>query len=506
MSLLSLFAYGLFNFLALVLILGYLIRLWWIKRVIEVYEKIPLPSLDDFSEKTAKFGLPYLLGSSVGLTPDERISAYRKMGKPKMFKARLLHLPIIVTTSKEDFSLASTLRKAPTYKPYENFLGRQSILFQTGDKARKERSMLNKGFGQHNYRAIHSTMVKIGDRILNRILTEEIPKNKNLFFYANDVFPRAALEVIAEGGFGFPINLPENQQYLDALRNLFRIPGNPICQLPFGAQIMMWKEKECLQTIHGLIDKTVNERVQLFKEQGKNETDQRGRDLLDFVIEASMASEDGKQVSLQWIRDQIQLLFVGGSDTTGTTLCWVFNILAYKQDIQNKVKEEIKKLESSDPKLLDYDLVNQMSYADAVIKETLRLYPPIFMISRRLNDDETDFRGIPVKKEWNAIIECGILYTNRDEEYFPNPDEFNPERWRTPGGADFEAFGSFSFGFRQCLGKNFSILEMKTFIWRILREHTICPAFPDEKFPELVVEDFLSGPNKLYGLVLKRDE
>jgi len=458
---------------------------------------------DFYDEKHKKSAMSYVIGA-IALPPADQIAIYERMGKPKFFKGRLFHMPHVYSCDKADLNVASTKRKALMFEAYRPFLGHSSILFQEGDKARKERSMLNRGFGQQTYRTIHPMMVDAAQRMRNRMLNDTQSHGS---FEIEKLVSRATLEIIAQGGFSLDAQKDENIVYLDALKKMLRIPGNPICMLPYGTELVEWWNKDSLNKVKELLNMTISKRLDelALKPQIEGAEPAPMRDLLDLVIVSSRHTGGEGHMDINWIRDQVQLLFIGGSDTSSVTLHWGFILLAAKQDVQRKLKEEIKRVFAETDNM--YDRMSKLTYTEAFIKEVLRMYAPFGSIGRALNDDDpSEWKGIPIfDRRWSNICYYSTLAHRRDE-YFPRPNEFTPERW-LEGKADSEAFGAFSAGFRACLGKNFAMIEMKTLLSAVFEKHTLFPVEANEgKLPPWGPVGQVMSPLGEWPLVLVSDD
>jgi cytochrome P450 len=234
-----------------------------------------------------------------------------------------------------------------------------------------------------------------------------------------------------------------------------------------------WWNKDSMDRVKELLNKAISKR---FEEDMLNPDREKTRDLLDLVI-ASSKHDDGK-MDYEWIRDQVQLLLIGGSDTSSVTLLWGFILLGAYPDIQHKIKVEIQKVFSENSN--DFDRMNKLVYTEAFIKEVLRLYAPFNTPARKFDDGETEWHGIPIFDTSCTIVGYNSHLAHRRECYFPQPNEFIPERW-LDGRVDNEAFGAFSYGFRACLGKNFAMIEMKTILGVVLEKHTVQVLHPDQR-------------------------
>ena len=113
-----------------------------------------------------------------------------------------------------------------------------------------------------------------------------------------------------------------------------------------------------------------------------------------------------------------------GHDTTTNAICFTLFVISKHPKVQRKLNEEIQQLIGDDD--VSFKSINEFKYLDIVIKETLRLYPPAPIISRRLHE-EVDFGDFiaPANANYNLV-----LYTMfRNPELFENPDDFIPERF-----------------------------------------------------------------------------
>lgn len=170
-----------------------------------------------------------------------------------------------------------------------------------------------------------------------------------------------------------------------------------------------------------------------------------------------------------------------GFDTSATVISTAFHLLATNPKEQNKLYEDILKvldelcketLERDPFELVTYDTVNRFEYLDAVVNETLRLYPPATAVERRAANDITlsgvDGRvTINVKK--NDIIRVPIYAIHHSERYFDEPEKFQPERFLGQTRHPKMAFLPFGTGPRSCVAKGLGLLEVKLALLHIIR-------------------------------------
>lgn len=236
---------------------------------------------------------------------------------------------------------------------------------------------------------------------------------------------------------------------------------------------------------------------QYMKKLGQHMIDQRRKvgkaelraytDFLQLMLEAGKDENENvhggkKSLTDEEIIANIILILLAGYHTTSATLAYSCYCLAQNEDVQNKARAEIREaLENSKSAKLDYDTLNSLPYLEAVIYETLRLYPPVTQTERQCSEDyvlkvntpHLGKREIPLPKGTGILIP--IYAIHHMEEYYPNPRKFTPERF-LPENKDSLVqctFLSFVTGPRNCIGMRFALLEAKLALANILSKFHI---------------------------------
>ena len=194
----------------------------------------------------------------------------------------------------------------------------------------------------------------------------------------------------------------------------------------------------------------------------------------------------GKKISTNISKDlldeAITLLFAG-QDTSAATLSWTLHLLSLHPEKQERVAKEVRSvLCNSEIKPVLKRMISQMPYLDAVIKESMRLYPVAPFIVRKLTSDIT----IPVDEEHSKTISvpsstfaCIWIYAlHRNPKLWEQPDEFLPERWIDPelrsrdsGQTEYGAYMPFAIGPRNCLGQPLAQVILRVLLARILNKY-----------------------------------
>ncbi|XP_035708142.1 cytochrome P450 9e2 isoform X3 [Folsomia candida] len=159
--------------------------------------------------------------------------------------------------------------------------------------------------------------------------------------------------------------------------------------------------------------------------------------------------------------------------TTQTLISMCAYVLALHQDVQDKLREEVNALFESNGDEFNLAAVSQMTYMDMVINETLRMYSPIGVVGRTCKTKYAVPDTTLVLKAGDVIF-IPLYGLHYDEEYYPNPGVFDPERFS--GASKNFTFLPFSQGPRNCIGMRMGMLETKIALCHVLRNFKLTPS------------------------------
>ncbi len=191
-----------------------------------------------------------------------------------------------------------------------------------------------------------------------------------------------------------------------------------------------------------------------------------GNDLLSILLAAR--DEDGSQMSDRQLRDEAMTLFLAGHETTALALSWTVAVLSQNPHADERVFDEARAL----PGVLTAADLPALRWTSQCITETMRLYPPAWIIARRAKKDvEIGGFRIPAR----AFVAMSQWVVHRDPRFFPNPERFDPTRWEEGKDVSPHAFFPFGGGGRICIGRSFAMLEATLILATVSRRFRFRP-------------------------------
>lgn len=205
-------------------------------------------------------------------------------------------------------------------------------------------------------------------------------------------------------------------------------------------------------------------------------------DLLSRLLAAQ--DEDGSQMTDRQLRDEVMTFFLAGHETTSLLLSWTLFLLSRHPGAQDRLRTEAAGvLDGGPPAFAD---LAGLPYLDAVLCETLRLYPPAWVMGREPVEDY-EVLGHRVAKGTGILFSQWVMH--RDPRFFDSPEAFLPDRWLDGLQKRLPRFAYFPFGGGQriCIGANFAMMEAGIILSMLLqrfrfeavpgREVEVWPAF-----------------------------
>ncbi|KAF8717211.1 cytochrome p450, partial [Rhizoctonia solani] len=394
-----------------------------------------------------------------------------------------------------------------------------------GHQHKIQRKILNPVFTTNHVRnyAYHDNNRTKGESFIRfvEILKSEVETNEtnteiiDIFKWVHLV----SLEIIGQAGIGHSFGILEGNvpDYLAASRDFFALMAemwyfhpfitffSRIGTASFRRAIVEWIPHRPVQRIKNVSDtmhKTAVEIMRHKREAMHNGTlDSEvaaGKDIMTALLRQNLVVAPHDQMKDEEILSQVNGLAFAGHDTTSSALSQAINMLAEYQEVQTKLRDELRTAHRSYGKNLDYDQLNSLSYLDAVCRECLRLHAPGAFAIRVATEDWTLPLHYPVKTKDEKVtlskiripkgttLHIALRAANRDERTWgADAEEFKPERWLEPLPASvsdarmpgiYSSMMTFLGGPRGCPGMKFSQLEMKIVISRLVSSFSFHPS------------------------------
>jgi len=333
----------------------------------------------------------------------------------------------------------------------------RGLFLSAGEDWRQQRRSVAPAFAPRTVHRLARQVVAATDRLTDYLAT--IEGRVNLV----PVFQRLALEII--GGAIFSLDM---RQYGPELRELIRCyaarlgrPSLADFLLPLGVPTLADLARvRFRRRWRRLIHRIIADRAQRAGEAGSN-------DLFDILAAAD--PETPPAVAAERLGDQIATIVVAGHETTAAALFWTLYLLARHPGEQERLVAEIAPLGLTPDNAAD--LLPELVRTRAVVDESLRLYPPAFVIVRQaLHDDEAG--GVPVPKGSLVLIAPWIMHRHR--RFWRAPDRFDPSRFMpdAPPPPRF-AYIPFGAGPRICVGSPFALTELVLVVASLVRAFRI---------------------------------
>ncbi|HRG90047.1 MAG TPA: cytochrome P450 [Chitinophagales bacterium] len=246
---------------------------------------------------------------------------------------------------------------------------------------------------------------------------------------------------------------------MEGMMTLVKLPQ----WLPTPRNVRMKKNRAVLDAT---IYKIINER------RGNHEG---YNDLLSMLMEVQDA-DTAERMTDQQLRDEVITIFLAGHETTANALSFALYLLAQHPEARQKIADEVKQVIGNNA--MTYENVMKLEYTTMVIKEAMRLYPPVWGITRDAAQEDV-IGGYRIKK--GDSIAVSPYAVHRHEKYWPEPLAFKPERFAPENLKNIHRYAWFPFGGGQrfCIGNNFAMMEMQIILAKLCTGYnfTIAPGF-----------------------------
>ncbi|MBC6429705.1 cytochrome P450 [Nostoc sp. HG1] len=358
----------------------------------------------------------------------------------------------ILTNDRKKFAAVGKLNRI-----VQPFIGNYSVLTLEGDRHKRQRQLVMPSFHGERMQAYGQQICDLTEQIFN-----QLPLNKP--FSARNLTQEISLQVILQTVFG----LSEGERFqqlkhlLPLLLDLFRSPLTSslfffsFLQQDLGAWSPWGKFLRDRQAIDQLLYAEIAERRQ--------QADPERIDILSLLVSAR--DEAGQMMTDQELRDQLMLLILAGYETTATAIAWGLYWIHQKPLVREKLLQELDTLGDSPDPMSIY----RLPYLSAVCNETLRIHPVVMFSFPRVVQEPAKLLGHFL--ESGTVLLPNIYLIHQREDLYPQPKEFQPERFLERQFSPYE-FLPFGGGVRRCIGEALAIFEMKLVLATILSRYQL---------------------------------
>lgn len=348
------------------------------------------------------------------------------------------------------------------------YLGK-GLLTVDGEYWLKQRRLIQPAFHKHK-------MNQLVDNMKSTIVLEledlEIDNEIDLFPAMSEL----AFNVVAKSLFQFSISdekLNRIKFIIEEVQNFLikeiRLP-HKAWWFSITGQVKRHLElaEENNQIIRGIIEERSDSKIEV-------------NDLLNMLLETRY-EDTGEGMSIEQLIDEIKILFIAGHETTANALTFTLHLLGNNTEVQTKVLEEILRVESETDNVIEQ--LQKMTYINAVLNESMRLYPPAWITDRQ-NVEDDSLGEFNIKSD--TLIGVSFYELHRNPKYWHNPDQFVPERFLgEEKKRSMQFFYPFGAGPRMCIGAGFAIYEMCLAVSYIIKKYKITSVKSEANFNPLI--------------------
>ncbi|XP_008936211.1 PREDICTED: cholesterol 24-hydroxylase, partial [Merops nubicus] len=341
----------------------------------------------------------------------------------------------------------------------ERFLGNGLVTVCNHEHWHKQRKIMDPAFSRTYLIGLMETFNEKAEELMEKL--EEKADGKEEFSMLT-MMNRVTMDIIAKVAFGLELNALRDDRTPFPRAVTLVLEGMTKARIPF-LRYMPGKQK---------LVKEVKESVRLLRRVGKECLDQR-REAIQNGKEATLdiLTQILKGDALEETRDDENIVdnfitfFVAGHETTANQLSFTVMALGQHPEILERLQAEVDEVIGA-KRDIDYEDLGKLTYLSQVLKESLRLYPPVPGTIRWLQKEHV-LGGIRIPARTSLVFSTYIM--GRMEKYFKDPLTFNPDRFSKDAPKPYYCYFPFSLGPRSCIGQVFAQMEAKVVMAKLLQ-------------------------------------
>ncbi|KAF9415523.1 hypothetical protein HW555_006842 [Spodoptera exigua] len=392
------------------------------------------------------------------------------------------------------------LIKAVMTKDYYYFSGREAsnysekelitrnLFFSYGDKWKVQRQNLTPLFSSAKMKNMFHLIEKCA-RVFENLIDQEVQKSNDIEVRA--LIGKFTMDAIGNCAFGV-----ETRTMVKTENNPFTKIGNVIFDTNWFRAFKLVARGIWPAIFYGLgyksqpvdVDKFfTNLMTETFK--GRDYKPTTRNDFVDLMLKlhnqktvtgdsmSNMKGDSGKKLTLEiddeFLISQCFLFFAAGFETSATTLSYTLFELVKNPAAQDLAFQDVENYLRRNDNVLKYECVTELPYVEACVNEALRLYPVLGVITREVIEDYTFPTGLKLEK--GLRVHLPVYHMQHNPKYFPEPEQFRPERFLGDAKQEIRPYTYFPFGEgpRLCIGMRFAKMQITAGIITLLKKYRV---------------------------------
>ncbi|XVE74384.1 hypothetical protein DITRI_Ditri12bG0012600 [Diplodiscus trichospermus] len=390
-----------------------------------------------------------------------------------------------VMKSNEDFPKRTSRERKNEIELVNKLLG-DGLVMSEGEKWAKQRKLANHAFHGESLKNMVPAMVASAETLMGKWKQHE-GKEIEVF----EEFRLLTSEVISRVAFGS--SYLDGKKIFDMLLRLSVLLNRHLFKTRFPGMSLFWKtadeiESEKLEKgIHNSVMEIVKRREE---EVASGESESYGTDFLGLLLNAYHDSDQKNRLSVKDLVDECKTFYFAGLETTNSVLAWTILLLAIHPEWQEKARREV--IEVFGNQNPNSEGIGKLKIMTMIINETLRLYPPVNTVARKV-EKEVQLGKLILPADMQLLVP--IMALQHDPELWGDDvNHFKPERF-AEGIANATKYNAaayipFALGPRSCVGMSFAMTETKIALSMILQRYTISlsPTYTHAPFVLIMVQ------------------
>ncbi|XP_073947437.1 cytochrome P450 6B5-like [Choristoneura fumiferana] len=483
---------------------------YWVERGVKHEKPVPIFG-NNFRQFAQQASMAMLATDMYRKYPNEKVVGFFRGSAPELVIRDIDIIKRILTTDFEHFYARGLNPHRTVVEPLF-----KNLFFADGDLWRLIRQRFTPVFSTGKLKAMFPLITERAEKL--QVLAETVALEDS--YDMRELMARYTTDFIGACGFGINMNTlnVENSQFRQLGKRIFqRSPRDAVIGLlkfifPELCKNMHFLAPEIEISIRHLVQTVLKERDH--KPSGRN-------DFIDLLLELQSQGKmvgksierknsDGTPVVIKLELDevivmaQVFVFFGAGYETSSSASSFLLHQLAFNPNCQEKVQAEIDRVLKKYDNKLNYDAVKEMTYLEMAFNEGMRMYPSVAYLVRECRSPSYTIPEINLTINDGVKVIIPTQAIHMDEQYFENPEKFDPERFNPEYKQDRRfVYMPFGEGPRSCVGARLGLMQSMAGVAALLQKFTVEPAACSVRNPTpeptaTVAESFVGGlPLKL---------